>query len=120
MCLQLLPLHQNWLSRGPHLRPHGPHVFHLVNLHLFSIKIETIDGSIPASYQTGGVIILCIFIANVIFWGSLWCWGARKREFLRREIVERQLSIIRKEEEMQEQKDIEEERRMIEAKRMQR
>ena len=63
---------------------------------------------------------MCIFIANVIFWGVLWCWGARKREFLRREIVERQLSIIRKEEEMQEQQDLEEERKMIEAKRMQR
>ena len=63
---------------------------------------------------------MCIFIVNVIFWGVLWCWGARKRETMRRDIVERQLSIIRKEEEAQEQQDIEEERKMIEAKRMQR
>lgn len=63
---------------------------------------------------------MCIFIVNVIFWGVLWCWGARKREILRREIVERQLSIIRREEEEQERIDLEEERKMIEAKRMQR
>lgn len=107
MRFQLLPLHQNRLSRGPHLRTHGPHVLHLVKNHLFSIKIEEVDGSIPASYQTGGVIIMCIFIVNVIFWGVLWCWGARKRETLRREIVERQLSIIRKEEEEQERIDLE-------------
>lgn len=57
---------------------------------------------------------MSIFIANVIFWGALWCWGARKREQLRKDIVERQLDLIRKEEKEQEDKDLEEERQNIE------
>lgn len=60
---------------------------------------------------------MIIFVCNVIFWGVLWCWGARKRDALRREVVEKQLAIIRAEEDAQEQADLEEERRMIEEKR---
>jgi len=111
--LQLWPLSQNWISCRLYLWPYGPYVLRLVSHHWFSLKIENVDGSIPASYQTGGIIILVIFVCNVLFWASLWIWGARKRELLRREIVERQLSIIRREEEAQEQADLEEERKMI-------
>ena len=120
MRFQLLPLHQNRLSCGHHLWTYDPHVLRLVKLYLFSLKLETVNGDIPQSYQTGGLIIMLIFIVYVIFWGVLWFWGARKRETMRREIVERQLAIIRHEEETQEQQDLAEERAMIEAKRLQR
>ena len=69
--------------------------------------------------MVGGGIILALFVANCIFWGVLWCWGARIRDQLRRDVVERQLKIIRDEERIQEEKDLEEERMMIEQKRRQ-
>ena len=58
-----------------------------------------------------------LFVGYILFWGVLWCWGARKREDLRRTVVERQLDIIKREEYEQEQRDLEEERRMIEERR---
>lgn len=64
--------------------------------------LENIDGSIPASYQAGGAVILAVFVCNVLFWGVLWCWGAQKRDTMRKDIVERQLNMIRKEEQSQE------------------
>jgi hypothetical protein len=55
-----------------------------------------------------------------MLWGIVWCWGARKREGLRRSIVENQLAQIRAIEQAEEQREIEEERRLIESKRNQR
>ena len=69
--------------------------------------------------MVGGGIILALFVANCIFWSVLWCWGARIRDQLRRDVVERQLKIIRDEERIQEEKALEEERMMIEQKRRQ-
>lgn len=67
--------------------------------------------------MAGGGIIFALFCAYVIFWGVLWCWGARQRDDLRRAVVERQLDIIKREEYEQEQRDLEDERRMIEERR---
>ena len=53
----------------------------------------------------------------MILWGIAWCWGAGKREALRRMIVDNQLALIRAVEQAEEAKDIEEERRMIEERR---
>ena len=104
---------QNRSFGHPHLRTYGGHVHRVVVIILFSLKIEEVKGSIPLSYMAGGGIILAMFIAYLIFWGVLWCWGARQRDDLRRTVVERQLEIIRKEEYEQEQRDLEDERRMI-------
>lgn len=54
---------------------------------------------------------------EVLCWGIAWCWGARKREALRRSIVDRQLAQIRALEQAEEERDIAEEKRMIEERR---
>jgi hypothetical protein len=54
----------------------------------------------------GGGILLGLFVFEVTCWGIAWCWGSRKREDLRRSIVERQLAQIRAMEEADEQKDL--------------
>jgi len=56
------------------------------------------QGTYAQSYEAGGGIILALFIVMWIFWGGLWCWGAGKREQLRRDIVETQLALIRAQE----------------------
>jgi hypothetical protein len=43
----------------------------------------------------GGGILLALFAATVIVFGAAWCWGAPKREELRRFIVSQQLARIR-------------------------
>ncbi len=58
-----------------------------------------------------------LFCVYVIIFGVAWCWGARKREGLRRMIVDKQLEMIRNQEKAEEEKDLEEERRMIEERR---
>jgi hypothetical protein len=50
-------------------------------------------------------------------WGIAWCWGARKREGLRRSIVDRQLAQIRATEQAEEERDLAEEKIMIEERR---
>lgn len=85
--------------------------------------IESLGGpiaNISQSYESGGGILLGIFLLQVMLWGIVWCWGARKREGLRRSIVENQLAQIRAIEQAEEQREIEEERRLIESKRNQR
>jgi len=45
--------------------------------------------------MSGGGIFLGIFVGDRICWALAWIWGARKRDNLRRLIVERQLEQIR-------------------------
>jgi hypothetical protein len=67
--------------------------------------------------MVGGGILLGLFVLQVVLWGIAWCWGARKREALRRSIVDRQLAQIRATEQAEEERDLAEEKRMIEDKR---
>lgn len=50
---------------------------------------------INVGYKTGGGILLGLFVLEVVLWGIAWCWGARKREQMRRMIVDKQLAQIR-------------------------
>jgi hypothetical protein len=90
----------------------------MVQVSSLSLAIEYDTAStIPNSYINGGGILLGLFVVYVIIFGVAWCWGARKREALRRMIVDKQLEMIRNQEKAEEEKDLEEERRMIEEKR---
>jgi len=57
---------------------------------------------IALNYEKGGGILLGLFVFEVLCWGIAWCWGARKREGLRRSIVENQLALIRAAEQAEE------------------
>lgn len=72
---------------------------------------------IKNGYIDGGAILLGLFVLQVIGWGIAWCWGAPRREALRKSIVEKQLAQIRAMEQADEEKDKEEERIMIEQRR---
>lgn len=52
-------------------------------------------------------MLLGLFCVYVIIFGVAWCWGARKREALRRMIVDKQLEMIRNQEKAEEEKDLE-------------
>jgi type VI protein secretion system component VasK len=78
------------------------------------------NGGIAASYIDAGAIILGIFVFEVICWGIAWCWGARKRDGLRRSIVEAQLARQRAIEQAEEAREEEAERQLLENKRNQR
>lgn len=81
--------------------------------------IEYKTGSpLNVSYKNGGGILLGLFVFEVVCWGIAWCWGAKKRDQMRRMIVDRQLAQIRAVEQAEEEKDLEEERQMIEDRRM--
>lgn len=72
---------------------------------------------ISSGYIDGGAILLGLFVLQVVGWGIAWCWGAPRREALRKSIVEKQLAQIRAMEQADEEKDLEEERIMIEQRR---
>lgn len=72
---------------------------------------------ISSSYIDGGGILLGLFVLYVTMFGIAWCWGARKREGLRRSIVDRQLAQIRAMEQAEEERDLAEEKIMIEERR---
>jgi hypothetical protein len=56
------------------------------------------------SYMAGGGIILALFAVYVIFFGVLWFFGSRKREQLKRDVVEK---AIAKERAMQVRQNLE-------------
>ena len=51
-----------------------------------------VEGSFSQSIEIGGGIILSLFAAYVIIFGVLWFVGARKREQLKREVVEKPIA----------------------------
>ena len=109
---------QDHSPRPTHLRLNDRHVRPLVLIVLCSLAIEFgVAKPISTGYMDAGGILLGLFVFEVTCWGIAWCWGARKREGLRRSIVEKQLAQIRAMEQAEEERDIEEERRMIEERR---
>ena len=71
-----------------------------------SLAFEGVASPISSGYIDGGGILLGLFIIEVTLWGIAWCWGARKREALRRSIVDRQLAQIRAVEQAEEERDL--------------
>lgn len=88
------------------LRVDGRHVRAKVMMTACSLAFERVASPISSGYIDGGGILLGLFILEVTLWGIAWCWGARKREALRRSIVDRQLAQIRAMEQAEEERDL--------------